>query len=341
MPMLNVFDDDIFGVVSLTAAINRLPFKAGRLGEMGLFKRQGITTTQVAVEFKDGKLALIPTAARGTMPNVNVNEKRKMYPFIVPHIPLNDAIYAADIQNVRAFGSDSEVDAVTPIVNNKLESMRQSHEVTLEYHRIGAIQGVILDADGMTEVVNFFDRFGITENEIDFDLANDDIKLKALEVIRLVGRLLGATPYSGIHAMCGDNFFDNLISNPTVKSAFEVYQFQGNPFGLNQQNGSGGFEFAGITWENYTGYVGDREFIDTDTCRFFPTGVPELFSTWDAPADFIETVNTVGVPVYVKQETMAFDKGIQLHSQSNPLNMCTRPSVLIKGNDTSGSSESE
>jgi hypothetical protein len=72
------------------------------------------------------------------------------------------------------------------------------------------------------------------------------------------------------------------------------------------------------------------DFIPTAQARLFPVGAPRLFGTYYAPADFVETVNTVGLPVYAKQERMPFDKGVQLHTQSNPLPLCLKPRVLVK-----------
>ena len=47
-------------------------------------------------------------------------------------------------------------------------------------------------------------------------------------------------------------------------------------------------------------------------------------------ADFNETVNTIGQTLYAKQEPRKFDRGTDLHTQSNPLPMCHRPGVLVK-----------
>lgn len=48
-----------------------------------------------------------------------------------------------------------------------------------------------------------------------------------------------------------------------------------------------------------------------------------------APADFIETVNTMGRPLYSK---LSIDKDLQrwvnIHAQSNPLPICMRTGVL-------------
>ncbi len=55
------------------------------------------------------------------------------------------------------------------------------------------------------------------------------------------------------------------------------------------------------------------------------------FETVFAPADFTETVNTIGKEVYAKQEPRKFNRGIDLHTQSNPLPICYRPGELVKG----------
>ncbi len=44
----------------------------------------------------------------------------------------------------------------------------------------------------------------------------------------------------------------------------------------------------------------------------------------------METVNTPGLPRYAKQARMKFDRGVELHTQSNPLPLCVRPHLLVK-----------
>ena len=330
--MLDVFKKDAFSTLSLTTAINKLPFKPGRLGEMGLFKKSGKTTTQIGIEEKQGKLSLLPTASRGTMPTVNSSATRKVIAFTVPHIPANDTVLAEEVQNIRAFGEEDVVEVVADVVNEKLATLRSFHEVTHEYHRIGAIQGQVKDADGSTVLLNLFTTFGITETVVDFDFTAgvQDMKKKALEVIRLMETALGAETYDHIHAFCGDGFFDAFISHETVKDAFARYQ--DNVFAREVAPQRRGFTFADIVWENYRGKIGTVDFIPTNECRFVPVGTQNIFQEYYAPANFMETVNTVGKPIYAKQELMKFDIGVELHTQSNPLIICTRPQVLIKGN---------
>ncbi|MGI9276679.1 MAG: major capsid protein [Endozoicomonas sp.] len=75
--------------------------------------------------------------------------------------------------------------------------------------------------------------------------------------------------------------------------------------------------------------MGDIPFIEPDEAFVIPEGTG-IFRTWFAPADFIETVNTIGLPRYVKQKIMDFDKGVQVHTQSNPLPICLKPRAVIK-----------
>lgn len=333
--MLDIFKTDAFSMVSLTLAINKLPHVPGRIGSMGLFTKRGITTHTAVVEEQQGRLALIPTAARGTHPNVWSRKGRNVRSFEVPYVPLDTAVMAEDVQGVRAFGSENALEGVTQVVNDKLGDLKQNHEATWEFFRVKAIQGNLVDADGST-LFNWFTEFGITEKVIDFDLDSTDtnvVKLKAMEARRHIETQLGGTTFRGIHAICGDNFFDELVTQAGVKEAYD--RFQDSAFFRNVQRGpngeGGGFEFAGIMWENYRGSVGGTSFVPTEECRIFPTGVPNVFQEIYSPAQFIETVNTVGKPMYAKQERMKWDEGIEVHTQSNPLMLCARPGVLIKG----------
>ena len=94
------------------------------------------------------------------------------------------------------------------------------------------------------------------------------------------------------------------------------------------------FEFGGIVWENY-GQIDTGDFgINTLKARFFPSGVPNLFKTYYAPADYIETVNTLGQRLYAKQYPMPNDKGINGELQMNALQLCTRPGALMGARNT-------
>lgn len=326
--ILDVFGQDAFSLQSLTVAINMLPFKPSRLGDLGLFAAKGITKTTAVIESKEGHLSLLPTAPRGGVGVVKRSEKRTVRSFPVPHIPYDKVILPEDIQDVRAFGSETTEETVASIVNDLLASMRQDHELTEEWHRVGAIKGTILDADG-SEIFNLFTEFGVTETTVDFLLgtAGTDIRDKILAVLDVIEDNLGQIPSSGVRAFCGRTWFRRLIAHSDVKAAFDRWR-DGE---ARRNDPRSGFEFAGVIFEEYRGTIGTREFIPTNEARFVAMNVPDLFVTSYAPGDFIETVNTVGKPVYAKQEAGHMNRSINLHTQSNHLCLCTRPATLVKG----------
>jgi hypothetical protein len=100
-----------------------------------------------------------------------------------------------------------------------------------------------------------------------------------------------------------------------------------------------GFAFGSIVFEEYVGKASyldgagisqTRDFIAEGEAHAFPLGTVDTFATYFAPADFNETVNTLGQLLYAKQEPRKFDRGTDLHTQSNPLPMCHRPAMLVK-----------
>ena len=195
-------------------------------------------------------------------------------------------------------------------------------------------------ANGTT--LNLFTEFGVSqETEVDFDLDNATpaagaLRKKCAGVIRQVAGILEGVPFSGLHAFCGDAFFDDLISHSEVRETFlqqqEASQLRQGYVAGGQSYGA--FAFGGIMWENYRGAVGGTSFVNTDKCHIFPVGVPGLFRTYYAPADYKETVNTIGRRLYTKQYDMPNGKGVHLDTQMNALNICTRPKALIQGRRT-------
>lgn len=339
--MLDIFDNDAFSVHALTAAIDKLPFAPGRLGELGVFRSVPVTTPMAVIEERLGTLSLLMSKLRGTTEqNTQSGNRRRVRAFPIPHVPHWDALLASDLDGKRAFGSEDQLDTFSQILNDRLENMKQDHEMTHEWHRMGALKGVVYDGDGTTSLYNWYTEFGITESIVYFNSYNGgtydnsnptaDFKKVSLQVIRHIRDALGGTPFKGVHALCGDTFFDALISHPTVRRAYERYR-DGEVLRSSQIGEGEIFPFAGIDWENYRGTFGSAEFVPATEARFFPTGTKDVFLEVIAPADFIETVNTRGMKVYAKQERMKFDKGIELHTQSNVLYMCTRPSALVRG----------
>lgn len=339
--MLDIFNDDAFSVTNLTDAINEISFVPGRIGELGLFFTEPVDTTTIAVEKKGDILVLVPPTPRGGPGTTVDKEKRDLRSLIIPHFEINDAIYAEEVQNVRAFGQQRALETVMQKVGQRSAMHVNSFSATEEHARMGAVQGVVVYADGSS--LNLFTEFGVVQaTEIDFDLdaatpAEGALRKKCAGVVRQMIDLLGGVPFTGIRAFCGDNFFDDLLSHKEVRETYKGWnQAQILREGYIGPNRStyGIFEFGDIVWENYRGSVGQSTYIDSNKCHLFPMGVPGLFRTTYAPADYEETVNTMGERLYQRQYPMPNGKGRNLDVQMNALQYCTRPKVLLKGKRT-------
>jgi hypothetical protein len=333
--MNNPFSDPAFSMAALTEAINILPNRYGRLQELNLMPPKPVRQRQIVVEEMNGVLNLLPTLPPGSPGTVGIRGKRKLRSFVVPHIPHDDVVLPEEVQGIRAFGSETETESVAAVVARHLETMRNKHAITLEHLRMGALKGVILDADSSV-LVDLFDAFEIEQTSIEFPFSNDkgDVKGACIALSAAIEENLKGEFSTGVHVLCSQEFFAALTRHPTVKAAY-----------ANWQNGvvlindvRKGFTFGGVTFEEYRGKavyaVGDktvvRRFIAADEAHAFPLGTIDTFGTYFAPADFNETVNTLGQPLYAKQEPRKFDRGTDLHTQSNPLPMCHRPGVLVK-----------
>lgn len=340
--MLDIFNGDAFSIQRLTDAINKMPFVPGRLGGMGLFENYGVDTLTVQVEEREGRVYLVPDKARGAPPTQNQKADRKVRPLNIRHLPLGDVLYADEVQGVRAFGSETQIETIEGKVNEKLAQMRQSMEATWEWHRLGAIRGKVLDADGTTVLLNLYTAFEQSEpSPISFDFGHyeaGEFRQRCAFVTRTIMDQLGASPILGIHTLCGDEFFDRVLKEDEVIQSYRGTEMAAvlragyvYPNGLKIY---GAYEFGGIVWENYRGSIGGTPWVASEEAHFFPVGVPGLFRCAYGPANYIETVNTIGLPIYVKTTPAQKNTHVDIDVQSNPLHYCTRPLCLRKGTQT-------
>ena len=330
--MQNLFQNPGFSMASLTAAINLLPNRYGRLEQLDIFPARPVRTRQIIVEEYAGRLNLLPTRAPGSPGTVGERGQRHLRSFVIPHIPHDDVVLPEEVQGIRAFGSETEMEAISGVLARHLETMRNKHAITLEHLRMGALKGQILDADGST-LYDLYSEFGIPQTSINFDLANagSDIKGHCYDVLAEIEDNLKGEFMTDVHVLCSPQFFRALTGHKAVKEAYT--QWQQGVILINDVRA--GFTFSGITFEEYRGQASDingtvRKFIAPGEAHAFPLGTVDTFGTYLAPADFNETVNTLGQPLYAKQEPRKFERGTDLHTQSNPLPMCHRPGVLVK-----------
>ena len=329
MATLDIFNDDAFTLSRLSQSMTDIPRVPTQLGDEGLFNEYGINTLTMMIERQGSKLQLIPAAPRGGVPQPGTRSGRKLMPIAAIHLPQSDTILADEVQGVRAFGTESEVEAVSTLVNRRMAALKSNLDLTNEYHRIGALKGIVLDADGTTELWDMYDMFGFTQQTHYFALANaaTDVKQKCVLLKRAIKTAMGGRSVSRVRVKVSESFFDALVGHTTVKKAWELWQ--SGAFARQDQS-EGDFEYAGVIFQIYSGGTSAGDFITADLGYAYPEAVPNMFQTAYAPANFMETVNTNGLPYYAKQLVNQWGTGVDLYTQSNPIHLNTLPEAVIK-----------
>lgn len=323
-----------FSMMELTATLLDAAHVPMRIGQMGLFNSRGIRTLDVGIERQANTLVLVPTTPRGGAAYQNQRDDRSLIKVPTSRIAIEEGITADQVQSIRALGSETELRSVQEEVNQANARMSNSIEATIEFQRIGALKGLVLDADGST-LIDLYDTFGVVaQTEVAFDLANSAngaLRTIVSGVIRTIEDELGNLAYTDIYAMCSSQFFDAFAANPEYRQ----YQLN-NPLAAQLAERVARrrvIEFGGVTWEEYRGRVGSTKYVDDDKCHIFPLGVPDFLLTRYAPAEWWETVNTIGLPRYASLFPDRDSPNSKMVSrvQTQILNICTRPRALVKG----------
>ncbi len=317
-----------YSLKQLTQAINVLPNVYSRTSQLGLFQWRPGTSNLISIEMREGVLGLVPTTPWGGVAPKSKPGKRNVRSFMVPHMPLEDVVLAAEVMGVRAFGSDNQAEAVSTKVNDKLQVMKNKIDMTLEWRRFNALKGFVLDADGSV-IEDYFAAFGVTKKVVSLGLGNagTDVRAKCMEVLRYIEDNAQGALVSGVRAMVSPELFDALTGHAKVQAVYQGWAEATNKLGGDLR---AGFVFGGITFEEYRATVDGQRFIDEGKGHAFPIGTTDLFSDFGAPADFNETVNTLALPYYARQQNKDFNRGIDLHTQSNILPLVNRPSMLVE-----------
>ncbi len=328
----NVFESDAFSFVSLTDSINNQPFVPGRIGEMGLFRETGIATLGVMIENKNGYLSLIAPTPRGGPGESRPKTPRNARTLNTSHFQIDDFINADEVMGVREFGQPASPRTIETYLAQRFGDVTPNFDATLEHQRLGAIKGVILDAAGNT-VYNLFNEFGISQPpDVSFALGTSaKPRAACLDLEVDIAKSLGGIPYTGLGAICGDGFWKSLTTHPDVEKTY-VYTEGGK---LREGLAFKQLPFGNILWEHYKGFIPANDgtgnvtpFVASNEAWVYPLGVPNFFRTVFAPADYMETVNTIGLPRYAKGIPTDNNKGLRLEMQTNPLSYCTRPGAL-------------
>lgn len=335
MLTMDVFKGDAFSAISLTDAVRKSQTVPGVIGALKIFTPFPVRTRRIAVESKNKTLRIIQTSEPGAPRTYRSLDKASIVDLRTRRIEESSTITAEELQGIRAFGSETELQSLVKEMANRQQNCIDDLSATVERLRLSCVTGGVLkDADDTT-IYDYNSVFGVSAAaEIAFDWANKT-KVKqfvANNVTRPIVRAMGgmAPPGMRIVALCGDDFYDLLQENSEYRDTYK------NTERASQLLNSTVFEAVdawGVTWINYRGTDDNTTVaIGATKARFFPVGVRGLFQEAFAPAPTFSLVNTMGQEWYSRMVLdRDRDEWAAIEMESHRLPICTRPEVLLTG----------
>jgi len=342
MLTMDVFRQDAFSAISLTGSVDKLGYVPGFLGAQGIFVPPPLgqpRTEEIWIESRSNGPALIQTSPRGAPPAQKSADRAEARPFRTSRLSEASRITASELQGIRQFGSETELKQLATEIARRQLLIKNDHELTKENMRLGAVQGLVTDADGST-IYAWDTEFGQTiPAEVDFDLDNAApaagvLRQKCTVAVRTMTRALLGLGGNGVRfmAIAGDDFWDALIAHTEVRATYLSYAAAA---ALRDPVAWETFNFGGITWTNYRGTDdGTTVAVGAAKAKFFPVGAG-IFQEVYAPAERFEFINTPGQPTY-SWVVMDDDRNMwaDVETNSYPLMVCTMPSALYRAKMT-------
>lgn len=334
-----------YTATDLTDQVNRVPNLYGLLNEIDLFPTEGSISTIVEMRYEDGVLRVLPAKERGAPATPLAERTGKTIFLEVPHFPSMDLITPKDLQNLTVINARTK----RPItleeeVAKRLINIRGTHAITREWVRASALQGVIKDGNNAT-IYDLYAAFDIVKTTIFFDLSNAsaDMTAKCAAVWAAITANLKGEVMNGIECIVDPVFFQAFVSHASVRP-FYVNAEQALALADLVRKESGGnmwgreFSFGRIWFREYYGTAPIKSgsslvstpFWASGTGTAYPAGTRNMFRTYDAPANDIRFVNTMGQELYVSPEILEHGQGVEFKSESNPLAVCRRPEALAQ-----------
>jgi hypothetical protein len=336
MATMDIFNSSAFSTTSLSGFVQKMPYVPQLLGSLNLFQPNPVRTRNIFVDRTTGGLTMIPASADGAPPTPQATEGRDAIPLRTTRLAKSFTLYATELEGIRASGTESELMGVQTEYNSRMLRIRADMELTHEHHRLGALRGLLLDADGTTVIYDYSTTFNEAipaATSFELDVSTTNVFGICTTIARSMARSgQGALAGATIHALAGDAFYDALISHPNVEK-FYLQQAAARDLMNAQGQIFESFRIGGIMFHNYRGTDDNTTVaVPVNEAKFFPIGGRDIFSVAYSPLEALGFVNTPGQPMYAMnvpdRDRNMFTKG-ELYSY--PLYMCQQPRVLRKG----------
>lgn len=339
---LDIFRTDEFRATQMTELVSDINYVAYELEAMRIFEPVFLRTTTVTLYQENGELHRIPTTERGAPEPVATRRGRVLRQFEGHRLAKKDTVRSHEIQDLLStrLPTDMRLQNANELVAERQSDLLDDLKYTEEFHRLGALQGVVFDADATTVVDDWFDLFGVTPpTDVTFNFATIDeneLRLKIDEDINTpIMRALRRRrrPGTKIHALVGDDFWGKITSHPGYERIWLAQDLA-----TRQQLGQSMLwqtaEFAGVTWHHYFGDDDGELEVAADEAIFFPMGAKDVFKVYYMPGENFAEANMPGKDRYsiVSPDYRPnMNEWVDIYVKSYPVFACLCPQALLRG----------
>lgn len=335
----DIFTSNLWAARELADRVNREPFVPGLISTIFPWRERLLTTTVAYITTHNGQIGLVGSSPRGGVPEMHTPGGREARPIRIPHYSIADHINADEIQNALSHNNPESLRTITEERDQRIQEITPKLDLTVEHGRYGALTGKVYDKNGV-ELADMHDIMGQTapsEVDLKFDSTTaGEMKQTLIDLNRTIKRALKADGLrmTGIVILGDAALLDNFRK---AKDYVESHAFAGLAEALNQNTDR-------ITWLNNITFIefepgdfgpsGANKFFGTGKGIAVPTGPGlDIFRTYYAPGDWLDTVNVRALPRYMREYRDPREKGIDLEFQTNFLAFVTRPEAIIPVDD--------
>lgn len=336
-------------VVDMTPEIRQIPMDWGLIGELGVF-RQVLGSQKnfmIPVRTEEEVGGIVDRSYEGGR-NTQTRGERSGILGKVPHFPLDDAIYPADLDGQLAPGAvlyaGTQLETVARLRVEKMENLLRRHSMTKELARglalttgdVYAPSGTLKTSYGNT--FNMYQEWGITRQVSNLNL-NPTVDPK-ISVDALFGALQSAAyagdSLDGYVVLCSPELFSTLTSHPYLR---DIYTHASNfpqaqellvgrlrsRLGLRYRQ----FFYGGILFVEYTATIGGARVIPANQGVAFPMNDALGFMQF-APAQRFSHINQTAQDMYYFEKMGVNDDQIEMMTESNFATVLAKP-YLVRG----------
>lgn len=245
----------------------------------------------------------------------------------VPSFGVQAHIRPSDVLRRRKAGTDNLLETKETVVAEDMGAIGRGWDLFKERALAHAIvNGTLYVPNGTVTAVDFYQEYtGAARPVVNYALTTTTVhpRIYGEEARRrILDNLLEGQQVNGFIALCGKNFFNDLMSHPKWEQAMiDRSGIQGqDPLIKRFENFSQQYRmFRGaddILYVEYAGQIGGSSLIPDDEAYIMPVGAEGIFQAAYAPAETMNYVNTVAQAEYMWRIDSEFD-GTKLFSESN------------------------